>query len=321
MDLHAVAAGAGVLVPGGRERAGAEADAGQSFGVERLGELFAVEPGRAEELERTGGAAAFRQVRSLEQAQARIEERGVRRGHVGRGHHPRQAGLAEVQIAAPATHFDNLQIGALANETRVLAGGHSVAGADRPEADERFEAGMDHSALDLLAADGIGPVEHDEAQLVPGRRLHGEAHGGEVGVVAAADVLDVEDQRVEAFELLLAGREGCEVLAVERMRRNAGARVAGVGDLLEILQVAAHAVLGAEERRQRPRLVQHVGEVAQVGRDAGGIEDGADAQASDCFHKLRDAEAHHQYAFRERKPKATVRARMRRSSSSDQCSM
>src|SRR5258708_3979379 len=107
MDLHAVAARARVLVPGGREGAGPEADAGQLLGAERVGESLGVEPGRAEQLEGPRRPAPFGEIGPLEQAHARVDERGVRTRHVRRGHHPGQAGLAEVPVAAPAAHFDD----------------------------------------------------------------------------------------------------------------------------------------------------------------------------------------------------------------------
>ena len=103
------------------------------------------------------------------------------------------------------------------------------------------------------------------------------------------------------------------------MHRDAGARVARVGDFLEVLDVPADAVLRPEQRGEHARFVQHVRHVPQVGRDAGGIEDRSDPQPVERLQQRVDAD--HQYAFRERNPNATVRARMRRSSSSDQCSM
>ena len=88
--------------------------------------------------------------------------------------------------------------------------------------------------------------------------------------------------------MLVLRRQRGEVLAVERVLGDAGARIAGVGHLLEVLQVPAHPVLGAEERGEDLAFVQHVGEVAEVRRDAGWIEDGADAQPLHRREQLRN---------------------------------
>ena len=237
-------------------------------------------------------------------------------------------------LAAPAFHLDDLQVApdpraALlrwrVEQARAFAGGEPVPRGDGPQADERLEPPVHHAALDRHATDRVRPVEHHESQLVPGRCPHGEAHGGEVRVVAAADVLHVEDERVEAAQVLVPRRERGEVLAVQRMLGDAGARIHRGADLLQVLHVPAHAVLRTEEGRERHsrRLVQEVGEVAQLGVDAGRVEDGAHPQPLQeaRLEHPRDARLHHQYAFRERKPPASVRARMRSSSSKDQCSM
>ena len=148
---------------------------------------------------------------------------------------------------------------------------------------------------------------------------HGEAHGRKVGVVPAPYVLDVEDQGIEPAQVLIARREGGEILAVEGILGDTGARVPRVRDLLEILHVAADAVLRAEQGSEDLPLVQDVGQVAQVLGDAGRVEDRACPQPLQRVEQLGDPQ--HQYAFRERNPKASVRARIFRSSSSDQCSM
>jgi hypothetical protein len=157
--------------------------------------------------------------------------------------------------------------------------------AHRPEADEGLEAGLDHAALDGNAADRVGPVEHHEAQPVARRRLHRESHGGEIGVVTRPYVLDVEDQRVEAAQVRVVRRERGEVLAVERVLGEAGALVHRLLHLLQILHVAAHAVLGPEQGSERHplrprRAVQEVDVVAQLLVQAGRIEEGADPQAA-----------------------------------------
>ena len=89
----------------------------------------------------------------------------------------------------------------LAEERRQLAHRHAVADGQVVHAAEALEPGAQRRPLHLPAADRVGPVEHHEAQPGLGRGLHAEHHGGLVGVVAGAHVLDVEDQRVEPLEL------------------------------------------------------------------------------------------------------------------------
>ncbi len=96
--------------------------------------------------------------------------------------------------------------------------------------DEAALGAVEHRPFDAHAADRVRTVEHDE--LLPcacAAAVEAFAHRGDVGVEAAADVLDVEDQRVEAVELF-GGRRAA--FAVEAVDRQAGLLVARVADLL-----------------------------------------------------------------------------------------
>ena len=75
-----------------------------------------------------------------------------------------------------------------------------------------------------------------------GRRLHGEAHGRDVGVEARADVLHVEDEHVEVGQHVGRRLVGA---AVEAVDANAGRRVAPAGDLGAGLGRAGEPVLRA----------------------------------------------------------------------------
>src|SRR5438132_7155240 len=112
VELHAAAARAGVLVPGGRERARAEQDARQLLRRERVREAAAVQPWRAPQLERPGRASRFGEIGSFQQTHARIDQSGVGSGHVRRGHHPRQPRIGVEHVAAPALQLDHLQVAA-----------------------------------------------------------------------------------------------------------------------------------------------------------------------------------------------------------------
>ena len=82
------------------------------------------------------------------------------------------------------------------------------------------------------------------------------------------------------------------------MLGNAGARVRRRADRLQVLRVAADAMLRPEQGLQLDalRFVQQVGEVTQSGVDARWIEDGPDAQAAQRLglEQARDAQLHHQ---------------------------
>ena len=92
--------------------------------------------------------------------------------------------------------------------------------------------------------------------------------------------------------------EGSEILPVQGMLGHTGERVPPGADLLEILHLAAYAVLRAEERGERDAfgLVQEIGKVAQLGIDAGGVQDRAHPQAAQQarLEQPRDAQLDHQ---------------------------
>ena len=159
-QLDAVAADAGVLVPGRHEAHGSEADAGEPLAREVLGEARAVEPRRAEQLERPRGAARLGQVRPLEEAHARVDERGLRGRHVRRRKHPGQPGLAERRPAPPALAGDDLELELEpplgAEEERELAHRHAVSRGEIVEAAEALEPGREPRPLDRAPPMGFG---------------------------------------------------------------------------------------------------------------------------------------------------------------------
>ena len=165
-----------------------------------------------------------------------------------------------------------------------------MARADGPEAHEGLEPRVDHPALDREAADGIRPIEHQEAPLVFRGGPHGEAHGRKVGVVPAPYVLDVEDQGIEPAQVLIARREGGEILAVEGVLGDAGARIPRVRDFLEILHVAADAVLRAEQRDELPVLTPDApckSSLDRSGREKSTLPDAVAIDGTGTFHPGR----------------------------------
>jgi hypothetical protein len=145
-----------VLVPRRNEARGAEGDAREPLRGEVAREPVGVEPGRAHELEGPGRPAPLGEVRPLEQAHAGVDERRLRRRHVGRGEHPRQARRAEALPASPPAAGDDLELEVhaplLAEEERELADRHAVPDRDVVEPAEALEPGPQPRALDLDAA-------------------------------------------------------------------------------------------------------------------------------------------------------------------------
>ena len=120
----------------------------------------------------------------------------------------------------------------------------------RPTNDSK--PGDEHRPFDRDAADRIRPIADDHLDAVPARRAQAVRHRVDVGVDARADVLQIDDQHVEAAQHL---RGRLARLAVERVDRHAPRLVAAVAGLDHVLlHVRAEPVLRAEQRGQlRPR--------------------------------------------------------------------
>ncbi len=210
---------------------GRESDARQPARRKIRREASAVDPRRAENLEGRGRPAADGDVRRLEQADAGIESGRVERAHVGRGVHPLEPRLVVPQAAVPAPHPDDGQIRSDpapgVEEPGQLAERHARPNRNRVVGREGELVPVGDRALERQTADGIGPVEHHDGDLRPGRFLEDIAQRRHVGVEARADILDVEDESVEAGEIL---RARAPRLAVERSNGQTRSRVQAVGD-------------------------------------------------------------------------------------------
>ena len=100
--------------------------------------------------------------------------------------------------------------------------------------------------FDAVAANGVHAVQHDELLARFRSRLEAVFHRGHVGVEAAAHVLDVEHQRIQALHLFLA-RGGAVTMQAEHGQ--AAFLVLVIVDLV-LIQHAPDAVLGTEEGTQ-----------------------------------------------------------------------
>ncbi|EAQ00548.1 hypothetical protein JNB_10254 [Janibacter sp. HTCC2649] len=286
LDLHAATHQADVLVERRREVGLAEADSGNPAACQTIGPLV-VDVGRANQLERPRRPATLREVRALEHARPRVDECGVGSRHVGTGHDPRKSRPGIRDITSPALDLDDLELGKVTTigvgrqddrveVLRELANGHTVRLDDLLGAHTRGPR-VGHHRPKSLAANGVRAVEHDHGGAGLHARLHRRVHRPDVGVEPRTDVLDVEDDRVDASSANhlreLRGRRAIGVID-----RQAGALV-DVGVLrLAGLSRAAEAVLGPEDALDvdGTGLVHLVDDRAQVHQDAGGVRDDAD---------------------------------------------
>jgi hypothetical protein len=99
--------------------------------------------------------------------------------------------------------------------------------------------------LDANPAEWVWAVEHDDLDACGCGRLHGERCGPHVRVVTRADVLEVDDDRVEIGKPVRLGAEVRGVVTIERVQGNLGAVL--TPDALHVLRRAGKAVLGAEQ--------------------------------------------------------------------------
>jgi len=146
-----------------------------------------------------------------------------------------------------------------------------------------------HRPLDVDAANRVGPVAHDDVNAVLRAGAHAVGHRVDVGVDARADVLQVDDQRVQAPQHL--GRRFPRV-AVQRVDGDALRWVVGVRCLDHIvLHVRPESMLRAEDGRQVDTVARHqlVHNVNQAMSHRGVVADHADARAvearrsDECF--------------------------------------
>ncbi|ENO77337.1 sulfate transporter [Thauera sp. 63] len=289
VDLHAVAQLAGVLVEGGLEPAVAQHAAAQP--VRRQGahvgdDRAGVEVGRAEQLQRPGGAAAFGQRRAFQHHGAGVSARHPQVGRVGAGVDPaalaQRPAVAGRSLGLPAFHVDHpavdveLQCGD--EPARQFAHRQAVAHRQGAGADEAFPAFAQQCAFHRPAG-GVGAVQHPDRLAVPGRFFQHVAQRGDEGVDAAAQVLQVDQQHVEAVH---HRRGGATDLAVQAEHRDAQQRVGVVGGLHHVvLLVAAQPVLRAEGGRQRDvgQRGQGVERVRQVAGHRGRMGEQGDTLA------------------------------------------
>lgn len=182
----------------------------------------------------------------------------------------------------PAAHGDDLEVEALQpreeslalDEPGQFADSQAVGHRDRVESGERGEGRLQDETGHILSPQGVGAVEDHQGDARLGSCLHGQAKGGDVGVEAYADVLDVEQQQVDGAQ---HGGGWFFRGAIEGVYRYAGAGVPAFPDRYPVFRLAAQTVLRREEGGQPHRLLplQQVDQMC-IANPAGLVGDEAD---------------------------------------------
>ena len=293
---HAAALLVRVLARFRRERDRIEADARETPRIQRRRQPRSVDPRRADLFERLIGAAPDGDVRVLDGADAGIQRRLVEVAHVRRRIDPRETRVVVPVIALPPVHRNHREVGAdlplLVIQTRQLAHRHTVANRHRHVGNERVGSLTGarlgrQRAFDLPAVHGIRAIEHHDGNLLPRGLLHHVAHRELIGVEADADVLQIDDDGIEAGEGSFDRPAGAALIeqGVNRQTRLLILRRRHI-----VIEHAADAVLGTEERDQL-----HIGSGMEkidrrlpVTRSAGVIGHEADAFAAKLLEAVAD---------------------------------
>ena len=291
MNLQACAQLPGVLVERRLEPGFAQPAALQPLRREALhflAQASCIDVGRAEQLQRPGGAAAFGERGALEHHRAGIaarhrDARRVRAG-IDPGALAERPAVSGAVLGRPAGHRNDFELDVetqrLPVPAREFAHRQAMAHRQRAGADEALPARAQPQALDRPAG-RIGPIEHPDRLAMPRRGLQHVAQRGDEGVDAAAEVLQVDQQDVEGLH---HGRRRSPHRAVEAEDRDAVHRVGKVRRLDHVvLLVAAQAVLRTERRRQFQigKRGQRVERMHQLARHRGGMREQRDALAGE----------------------------------------
>ena len=237
-----------------------------------------------------GVAAAVVDAGVVEQTGTDVDERRLPIRNVRRGLHPLQSGVGPDHRASPAVHAHDAQLRAdaepVVEERRELADRHSMAHRNRVEADERFVGGLEDRSFDRRRRSGLGRSSTQNSLPNCFRALHRVGHRRDVRVRARADVLNVEEQNVDAVEHRRARMAGGAVEAVDRQVR---LRVDVGGDRRARAAVAAKAVFGRIDRfdANLPVVQDRVDDRFEARRDAALIGDDADRAAAEIAPGLR----------------------------------
>jgi hypothetical protein len=178
-------------------------------------------------------------------------------------------------VGLPSLHLDHaiidVQPETVDEPFAKLAERQAVAHRQRPRADEAFPARAQRQPFDRTSR-RVRPVEHPHALAVLGRGFEHIEKRRDEGVDSAADVLQVDQDRVERAHRLAARAPH---LAIEAEHRNLVDRIGEVVGLHHIvLLVAAKAMLRAESGGDvHASADQCVDAVREVARDRCGVSE------------------------------------------------
>ena len=120
---------------------------------------------------------------------------------------------------------------------------HAVHDRNRVHADERAMLRFEHRAVHIESV-RIGTVQYDQLLAVRRAGFHQVVHRREIGVIAQADILDVEQQHVEPLHDRVGRTLG---RAVYRHDVDSGFPVAVARDAFSRIGLPPEAVLGRED--------------------------------------------------------------------------
>jgi hypothetical protein len=233
-----------------------EVHAGQPACVHRLGKQIAVDPRRADDLERSRGPAPFREDRAFEQNRPGIDNCRVERRDVRRRHDPGQARIVEVLLARPAVHPRDLERRPddVVEHERQLSDRHAVAHRNWKLPDKGRVRRIEQRPFERDPADRIRAVadHHFDAMLHRGAQAVG--HRVHKRVDAGPHVLQVHHEDIEPGEHLSRRLARFAVQGVDRQAPAGVLRVRALDHV--VLQVGAEPVLRPEDRGERDVRIQ-----------------------------------------------------------------
>src|ERR1041384_3025263 len=257
MKLDTAAVLAGEFLKGGTEPRGPEFHAGQLFIIHPLREPGGIEPGCAADFKRASCSPAFAEIGAFEQALPRIHGGRIHGRHVGRWHDPRESSVLKILDATPTPASDHAQFAGVEVQLalikhREFTDGESMPGGEIMSPDKALEAWSECRSLDDISAQRVGAVQHHDEQTPGESRLQAVTHRGLEGVIAAPDVLEIDNQRIEATELVSRRFQALRSFPLETVKGHRLRRFSGgsTGDGDEVLRLAKQTVFRTEDRRQ-----------------------------------------------------------------------
>ena len=263
MDLHPGAQLSRVLVEGRLEPALPQPAPLQPVGSKLLHlrqQLAGFQVRCTKQLQRPGGAAPLGQGCALQHDRTGIAASHAEIGRVGAGVHPsafiQWPAVARPGPGCPTLHGHHLtfhvQLQGAHKPQRQFTHGEAMTHRQRPRAHEALPARTQGQPLHR-ASRRIGSVQHHHPLVALRRRLQHIAQGGNKGVNAATQILQVHQQHVEAVH---HGRCGSTYLAIQTEHRDAQLGIVKIRRLHHVvLLVAAQTMLGTEGGRE-----PHVGQ-------------------------------------------------------------